>query len=187
MTVATLLMTPIGALALVLLLMLLEQRRSARNERALRSAGAFEPPADVYAMMAVTYPLAFVAMAAEGWTRGGAGAAVWGGVAIFALGKALKYWAISALGSRWTFRVLVPPASNLVQTGPYRWLRHPNYIGVILELIGFAAIVGAPVTGILSVVGFATLIRQRIRVEEAALLNEAVNYTGPDYERSRRR
>ena len=60
------------------------------------------------------------------------------GVVIFLLAKALKYWAIAALGDRWTFHVLVLRDETAVTTGPYRWLRHPNYVGVAGELIGAA-------------------------------------------------
>ena len=50
--------------------------------------------------------------------------------------KALKWWAILTLGRFWTFRVIVVPGATLVAGGPYRWLRHPNYVGVIGELVG---------------------------------------------------
>jgi len=74
---------------------------------------------------------------------------------------------------RWTFRVLVLPGSPLVASGPYRWLRHPNYLAVIGELAGVAATVWAPITGVVAGLGFGWLIRRRIRVEEQALGREA--------------
>ena len=52
--------------------------------------------------------------------------------------KALKFWAIASLGTRWTYKVLVMPGLPLVPTGPYRWLRHPNYVGVVGELVAMA-------------------------------------------------
>ena len=85
------------------------------------------------------------------------------------LAKAIKYWAIATLGSRWTFRVLVPPSSTLITHGPYRYLRHPNYVGVIGELVGLALTARAVIAGTLSVAVFAALIVLRIRVEERAL------------------
>jgi methyltransferase len=160
---------PVLALGAALLLMRLEQRRSQQHERALRARSATEPPGDVYRAMAVIYPLSFVAMAFEAWWRAGAGGAPLAGLALFAGAKALKYWAIAALGDRWTFRVLVPPGSRTVSSGPYRWVRHPNYIAVIGELLGFAVMVGAPGAGIPSILVFARLIQQRVRVEEQAL------------------
>ena len=53
--------------------------------------------------------------------------------------------------------------------GPYRLINHPNYVAVMGELIGMAAVVWAPMTGVLAVVGFGLLIRARVRVEDRVL------------------
>jgi methyltransferase len=85
------------------------------------------------------------------------------------LAKALKLWAISTLGPRWTFRVLVVPGAPLVAAGPYRFVNHPNYVAVVGELIGVAATLGAFWSGAIVTVMFGLLIRARIRVEDRAL------------------
>ncbi len=150
--------------------MILEAKRSQRNEVELRRRGAVEPRQDVYRLMRVAYPACFAAMVAEGWTRPPAGArGLAAGAAVFVGAKALKYWAVSTLAERWTFRVLVPPDDPPVTTGPYRWLRHPNYAGVAGELAGMAVLANAPVTGLLAFAGFGALLLARIRVEERAL------------------
>lgn len=150
--------------------MIAEAVRSAMNERALRAAGAAEPERDVYKFMQVAYPACFATMAFEAWTRGNTFAtAGWMGAAVFAGAKALKYWAIATLGDRWTFRVLVPPGSQRILRGPYRVLRHPNYVAVAGELAGFAAFAGAPLTGVMAFLLFGALMIARIRVEERAL------------------
>ena len=150
--------------------MLLEARRSRRNDAILLARGAVEPPGDVIAWMQVAYPGCFVAIVAESALRQQpAGAAAAAGVVVFLLAKALKYSAIAALGDRWTFRVLVLPGQPLVTTGPYRWLRHPNYVGVAGELIGAALMAGSPVTGVMAFVVFGGMMLARIRVEERAL------------------
>jgi methyltransferase len=157
-------------LALAFLPMIAEARLAAGNTRRLLAEGAVEPPDDVYARMQIAYPVCFLAMVAEGWLRAGpAGSALGAGVALFALAKALKYWAIATLGSRWTFRVLVPPRATSIIKGPYRLLRHPNYVGVAGEIAGLALMTGAWLTGPLALAGFGTLILLRIRVEERAL------------------
>ena len=156
------------ALAVALVLMLVEARRSRANERILRAAGAVEPAGDVYGLMLWSYPGAFVVMA---W------AAVWmdverlsvAGAAVFLAAKALKYWAIATLGQRWTFRVLVPPQSARVTTGPYRWLSHPNYVAVAGELAGFALLVHAAWVGLAATLWFILLMWLRMKVEERAL------------------
>jgi methyltransferase len=155
---------------IVFLPMLIEARRSARNESALRARGGIEPEDDVYPLMRIAYPAAFVAMIAEGLARGGAGTAgLVAGAVVFVLAKAIKYWAIAALGERWTFRVIVVPGAPLVRTGPYRFLRHPNYVGVIGEIVGVALLTGAIVTGPIAALGFGVLVIKRIAVEERAL------------------
>jgi methyltransferase len=162
----------IAALALlaVLLIMAGEAALAAHNESVLRAKGAIEPSGDVYGTMRWAYPACFVAMALEGALMGPSRRDVMLiGLAVFGLAKALKISAITALGERWTFRVLVLPGATLVASGPYRLLRHPNYVAVAGELVGVALIVGAPVTGVLALVGFGSLMWRRIAVEDRAL------------------
>jgi methyltransferase len=84
---------------------------------------------------------------------------------LFAAGKTLKWWAILALGRFWTFRVIVLPGSTPIHTGPYRYLRHPNYVGVAGELVGVAMLAGAPVAGPLGTALFIALMAVRAVVE----------------------
>jgi methyltransferase len=158
------------ALAVVVAAMLGELRHSRRNERILRARGAVAPPDPVYATMQWAYPAVFVAMAVEGAVAGPEpGAATLGGLAVFATGKAIKYWAIATLGVRWTYRVLVLPDVPLVDRGPYRLMRHPNYVGVMGELIGMALLTGAVWTGMAGTVFFGWLLWRRIEAENRAL------------------
>ena len=157
-------------LGIVGLLMLGEARLSGRRERVLRARGAMEPPDDVYRTMRVMYPACFVVIALEGVVRGTAATSWWlAGAVLLAVSKALKYWAVTTLGHRWTFRVLVLPGEPLVTSGPYRFLRHPNYVAVAGELIGMALMMAAPVTGTLAVAGFGCLMVRRTQVEERSL------------------
>jgi methyltransferase len=157
-------------LPMVFVPMILEARVSARNAVVLRRAGASEPAGDVYAFMQAAYPGCFLAMIAEAWLRGvRADVTFAAGLTLFIAAKGLKYWAIGTLGERWTFRVLVPPGSSLTRRGPYRLMRHPNYVGVIGELVGMAVMSRAWVSGTLSIAVFGALLLARIRVEEAAL------------------
>jgi methyltransferase len=166
----------------VLLIMLAESQLSRHNERTLRAAGAVEPEDDVMGAMTAAYPGSFLAMAVEGAFFGpDPGTSTIVGGLVFAAAKALKFWAIASLGPRWTFRVLVPPDSTLVTSGPYAFLRHPNYVAVIGELLGMAILVGARVSGPLTILLFAWLIRRRIGVEERALRHPPCNSTGHPY------
>lgn len=159
--------------AIVYLPMAIEARRAARNERVQVARGGFEPAGDVYRLMQIAYPAAFAAMLAEAALRGGAPAGVLMamGLAVFAMGKALKWWAIVTLGQAWTFRVIVVPAGRRVRSGPYRYFDHPNYIGVVGELLGAALMTGAQIAGPFSTILFSLLMLKRVAVENRALKN----------------
>ena len=168
-------MTPAAAIAAVTLIAVLlvmagEAALSAFNERELRARGAVEPSGDVIDRMRWAYPLSFIVMAVEGALTGPAPREVlmWG-LALFGFAKALKMWAIASLGSRWSYRVLVLPGAPLVTSGPYRFLAHPNYLAVVGEIASVAMIVWAPMSGVLSAIGFGALMIARIRVEDRAL------------------
>lgn len=158
------------AAAIVFLPLAIEARRARTNERRQRARGGIEPSGDVYRFMQIVYPGAFAAMLIEGAVRGGPPPAAFGiGAAVFVAAKALKWAAIDALGDAWTFRVIVVPGAPLVTRGPYRFLRHPNYVAVCGELIGTALMTSAVVTGPVSLVSFGALMLKRIHVEERAL------------------
>ena len=165
-SVAVAVLTTLAAL----LIMAGEAVLSSFNEKQLRARGAIEPEGDVIGAMRWAYPGAFILMGIEGALSGPAPPNVLiGGLALFGLAKALKVWAISSLGSRWTYRVLVLPGAPLVTTGPYRFIPHPNYLAVAGEIASVAAIVWAPLTGVLATFGFGWLMIARIRVEDRAL------------------
>ena len=156
--------------ALVAAFLIVESLISFRNERRLRAQGAVEPDDDVWRVMAVTYPLAFVAMFVEGLARGGPSREVFtAGIVVWGLAKALKVWAIASLGARWSFRVLVPPGAPLVTRGPYQRLRHPNYAAVAGEMAGAGIMMAAPVSGVICTLAFIEIMRRRVRVEERML------------------
>jgi len=156
--------------AAVFLMMVVELQLSRSNERGLRAAGALEPADDVYPLMQVAYPASFVLMAIESALHASvASSAVLLGLAIFGCGKVIKFWAIAALGPRWSFRVLVLPGAPLVTSGPYRWMRHPNYVGVVGELVGMMLIASAWINGPTGLLFFGWLLQQRIEAENRAL------------------
>jgi methyltransferase len=156
--------------AVVFGFLIVEALRAAANERGQRARGGQEPADDVYTSMRVVYPGAFLAMFVEGALRGAPlPAAIIAGLLIFTAAKALKWWAILALGPFWTFRVIVVPGASLVAAGPYRFFRHPNYIGVMGELAGVALMTGALLSGVAGFVTFGGLVLKRISIEERAL------------------
>lgn len=159
-----------AALVVVFGLLALEAVRATQNERAQRARGGVEPPGDVYGMMRVAYPAAFLVMFVEGLFRGSPTPPfVAAGAIVFVAAKLLKWWAILSLGPSWTFRVIVVPGAALVTSGPYRALRHPNYVAVVGELAGVALMTGARIAGPIATIVFSLLMRKRIVVENRAL------------------
>lgn len=161
---------PLVALVVVFGAMAGEALRSTSNERALLARGARVVPDPSFPWMRLVYPLGFMAVCLEGWWRD----AQWNrwvaaGFAVFVAGKLIKYAAIATLGPRWSFRVLVLPDEPLVSHGIYRMVRHPNYIGVVGEVLGIALWMQAPITGTLFTVTFGLILLWRIRIEERAL------------------
>ena len=163
-------LSSLAVLTVALALMLVELRVSHANERKLRSGGAIDAPDPVYGTMRWAYPGSFVAMALEGSLWGSTTRiAFWSGLVVFVLAKLFKAWAIVSLGERWTFRVLVLPGAPLVRRGPYAFMKHPNYLAVIGELVGMAGMTGARVTAWATTLFFALQLRRRIVAEERAL------------------
>ncbi len=81
----------------------------------------------------------------------------------------LRYWVIYSLNGRWNTRVIVVPGLPALTSGPFRWLRHPNYLAVVLELIALPLVHGAWLTALVFSALNAWVLRVRIGVEERAL------------------
>jgi methyltransferase len=93
----------------------------------------------------------------------------WPMLALVLAGQGLRWWAAASLGRLWNIRVIVVPGAALVRTGPYRWLRHPDYLGVAVSGVALPLVHTAWLTAIGFAVAFGLLLRTRIRVEDAAL------------------
>jgi methyltransferase len=90
-------------------------------------------------------------------------------LALVALAQALRYWAVLTLGRRWNVRVLVVPGDQAIVAGPYRYLRHPNYLAVIVEGVAVPLVHTAWLTALGFTLANAALLRVRIGCEERAL------------------
>jgi methyltransferase len=93
----------------------------------------------------------------------------WTMLALVVASQALRWWCIGTLGRQWNTRVIVVPGVPLVSRGPYRVLRHPNYVAVVVEGLALPLVHSAWLTAVVFTVLNAVLLRVRIRVEEAAL------------------
>lgn len=94
----------------------------------------------------------------------------WPALALVVASQALRWWCITTLGPRWNTRVIVVPSLPLVTGGPYRWLRHPNYVAVVVEGLALPLVHTAWVTALaFTVLNAVLLLRFRIPAEERAL------------------
>jgi methyltransferase len=93
----------------------------------------------------------------------------WWMLAVVAAAQALRWWCIATLGRQWNTRVIVVPGGGLVTRGPYRWLRHPNYVAVVAEGLALPLVHSAWVTAIAFTVLNAVLLGVRLRAENAAI------------------
>ena len=93
----------------------------------------------------------------------------WTMVGLVLAAQALRWWCITTLGHRWNTLIVVVPGLPLVDRGPYRWLRHPNYVAVVVEGIALPMVHTAWITAVTFTILNAFLLRVRIRAEEAAL------------------
>ena len=99
----------------------------------------------------------------------------WVALAVVLASQTLRWWCIATLGRQWNTRVIVVPGLPLVSRGPYRLLRHPNYVAVVLEGAALPLVHSAWVTAVMFTVLNAALLARRIQVEERALATVAGN------------
>lgn len=148
----------------------LELALSTRNARRALSRGAVEAGRGHYPAMVLFHALFLVACAAEALVFPAAPPAwAWLAVLLALAGQALRWWSVAALGERWNTRILVLPASSPVKRGPYRWLRHPNYVAVVVEIAALPLAFGSWRTALAFSLGNAALLAVRIPAEERAL------------------
>jgi methyltransferase len=152
---------------------LFEIRLSRRNERMMRQRGGREHTPETYRWIVTLHAAWFAAMLLEVFAGGRTFRPKLAALALslFATGQALRLTAIRTLGWRWSTRVMtVPgPAGAPVQHGIYRYIRHPNYLGVQLEILAAPLLHSAYLTSAVFGVANALLLRARIRREERAL------------------
>lgn len=157
--------------ALVALGRLFELRIAARNRRRLLARGGVEIAPGHYPWMVALHTALLVSCPLEVWLLNRPFVPLLAGAMLFLLiaAAALRWWVISTLDGRWTTRIVVLPGVAPVTGGPYRFLRHPNYLAVILEIFSLPMIHTAWLTAIVFSVADALLLRVRIRAEEAGL------------------
>lgn len=144
---------------------------SRRNASWAKRQGAVEYGAEHLVWMKLLHTGFFVGCISEVWLLSRA-FDVWLGVVcliVALLAQGLRYWAIASLGRRWNVAVIVLPGVPAVTSGPFRWLRHPNYVAVVAEGVAVPLMHSAFITaGVFSCLN-AVLLTIRVNCEERAL------------------
>ena len=161
----------LGLLALVGLERVAELIVSERNARRALARGGVELGRGHYPAMVLFHAGFLLACAVEPWLlpRPWPRSATLLAAAAVVAAQALRWWAIASLGPRWSTRIVVLPGAPPVVGGPYRFLRHPNYLAVVIELAALPLALGAVHTAALATLGNAALLAVRIPAEERAL------------------
>ncbi len=144
---------------------------SRRNARFALAVGGVESGRRHFAAMVAVHALFPLACAVEVFAlhRSFPGAVGWAALTLALAAQALRWWVVATLGRRWNTRIIVVPGAEPVTAGPYRFLRHPNYLAVMLEALAVPAIHGAWLSAIVFLCANAVLLSVRIPAEERAL------------------
>ena len=150
---------------------LFELRVSKRNERRMRQLGGREHVPETYRWIVLLHAAWFGSMLLEvfAWGRRFRPRLAALALVLFAAGQALRYTAIRTLGWRWSTRVMTVPGKPPERRGIYRYIRHPNYLGVELEILSAPLVHSAYLTSAAFGLANILLLRSRIRKEEQAL------------------
>jgi methyltransferase len=135
------------------------------NTGRLRAKGAVEFGAAHYPLIVVLHALWLLGLWALGHDR--PINPFW--LVVFVLLQIGRVWVIASLGTRWTTRVIVLRGAARVARGPYRWLKHPNYLIVVLEIAVVPLALGLPMFALIFSIANAALLVYRIRIENEAL------------------
>jgi methyltransferase len=147
---------------------------SRRNARLAFAAGGVETGRGQYAVMVAVHALFPLACATEvlALHRTFPGALGFAALAVALAAQALRWWVVATLGRQWNTRIIVVPGAQPVTAGPYRYLRHPNYLAVMLEAASVPLIHAAWLSAIVFVAANVALLSVRIPAEERAMGEE---------------
>lgn len=152
-------------LALVTLQRLGEMLLARRNMKALLARGAYEVGAGHYPLIVAVHALWLASL----WWLAPGRAIAWPLIILFLLLQAGRFWVLATLGPRWTTRIIILPGAPLVTGGPFRLVRHPNYVVVAAEIAVLPLAFGLWQVALLFSLLNAAVLAVRIRAEEQAL------------------
>jgi methyltransferase len=165
-----------GLVCAVGVMRLVEMVISQRRRRALRARGAAPVAERHFLAMVVLHTGILAASIAEAWSSGRP-ALPWlalPALAVLLGANLLRWWVIATLGPHWNVRIMASLSIGVVTGGPYRFVRHPNYVAVFLELAALPLVHSAYFTAALGAAAHVWVLAQRIRAEDQVLLADPV-------------
>lgn len=158
-------------LALLIVERIYELNLARRNARTAFAHGAIEVGQVHYRVMVAMHTLFIVSCAVEAtfFPHAFAPIVAWIALAAEVVAQILRYWAVTTLGERWNTRIIVSPERTPITNGPYRFMRHPNYLAVAIEMAAVPMIGGAIFTASVFSIANAFVLAVRIPAEERAM------------------
>jgi methyltransferase len=170
---------------LLIIQRLAEVKIAKKNEKTLRSKGAVEAGSSHYKWMVTMHASFFLFLFTEVMFFNAISPTWWMiPFVLFLIAQVIRVWAITSLGVFWNTKIILLPGAEVVAKGPYRFIRHPNYLVVTLELLVIPLIFGAYVTALLFTILNILMLRVRIPAEEKALM-ELTDYENRHGEKQR--
>lgn len=142
-----------------------------RHEMTMRRRGAVEIDSRGYRVIVLMHAAFFASIIAEKAFLHRPVSHFWIALlAVFAAAQILRYWAIGSLGAYWNTKILVAADHVIIKKGPYKFIRHPNYVAVATEIAVVPMIFSCYLTAVAFTVLNAILLRRRIQFETRALV-----------------
>ncbi|TLS35636.1 isoprenylcysteine carboxyl methyltransferase family protein [Pseudalkalibacillus caeni] len=165
-------------LAVVIVQRLGELAIAKKNERWMKKQGAYEVGADHYPQIVLLHIVFFLSLIIEAGFHGFLLEEGWiFPLGIFILAQFVRVWSLRSLGDYWNTKIIVLPGSDVVIKGPYRFIRHPNYLVVAVEILTLPLMFQAFFTAVFfTMLNAWILLKIRIPAEEKALAEMTSNY-----------
>ncbi|MEH7255579.1 isoprenylcysteine carboxyl methyltransferase family protein [Neobacillus niacini] len=165
-------------ISVIIIQRLIELMIARKNEKWMKEQGALEFGTNHYPFIVLMHSLFFLVLVFEKIAFSRELSPIWPLLAaVFIFAQLMRVWAISSLGRYWNTKIIVLPNVDVVRKGPYRFIKHPNYLVVSIELLVVPLFYGAYVTACLFTLLNILMLSVRIPAEERAL-RELTEYEG---------
>jgi methyltransferase len=170
---------PTSVIAYIVLLVLVgalrlgEMQLSRRNQRRMAKAGVVKVPEPALPWMILLHGGILLSAGLEVVLLHRPlipGLAIGAGI-VFVSANLIRWWVIRTMAGHWNVQVMASTTLGVITTGPYKWVRHPNYLAVVLELVSLPLIHTAWITAIWGTFAHFWILRSRITVEEGVLMS----------------